>query len=212
LADPYELDLYWLPLGAGGHSVRFDGRVYEALAAARQRRHPCDLYHSALEATTPEGVYVVEMAPALLGGRGDHGEVAGGAVGSRLLGWSPLFRYEIRRWLGGAIPDVHEAVESPLRLTRDPVLVHRLLELVPDVPTPVWGLDELDTGEMWNSNSVISWLLASAGLPVAAVSLPVHGRAPGWDAGIVVAARGAADTRRRVRRTRDDRGGRACVS
>ena len=25
--------LYWLPLGAGGHSVRLNGRVYEALAA-----------------------------------------------------------------------------------------------------------------------------------------------------------------------------------
>ncbi len=27
------IDLYWLPLGAGGHSVRLNGRVYEALAA-----------------------------------------------------------------------------------------------------------------------------------------------------------------------------------
>jgi hypothetical protein len=26
-------DLYWIPLGAGGHSVRFNGRVYEAIAA-----------------------------------------------------------------------------------------------------------------------------------------------------------------------------------
>jgi hypothetical protein len=27
------IDLYWLPLGAGGHSVRLNGRVYEAVAA-----------------------------------------------------------------------------------------------------------------------------------------------------------------------------------
>ena len=28
------VDLYWLPLGAGGHSVRLNGIVYEAVAAA----------------------------------------------------------------------------------------------------------------------------------------------------------------------------------
>jgi hypothetical protein len=27
------VDLYWLPLGAGGHSVRLNGRVFEAVAA-----------------------------------------------------------------------------------------------------------------------------------------------------------------------------------
>ena len=27
------IDLYWLPLGAGGHSVRLNGRVFEAVAA-----------------------------------------------------------------------------------------------------------------------------------------------------------------------------------
>jgi hypothetical protein len=34
------------------------------------------------------------------------------------------------------------------------------LELVPEVPTLVWGRDELRAGEMWSSNSVVSWLLA----------------------------------------------------
>ena len=47
------LDLYWLPLGAGGHSVRFNGRVYEALVATIEQRRRCDLYHSALEARRP---------------------------------------------------------------------------------------------------------------------------------------------------------------
>jgi hypothetical protein len=188
-ADGYALDLYWLPLGAGGRSVRFNGRVYEAIVAAWRRRARCDLYHSALEATTPEGVSTIEMAPELIGGRGDHGAVAAGAVGSRLLGWSPLFRYEIRRWLHGTIPDVGEAVESPHRLTNDHAPVERLLELVQSVPTPVWGRDELRAGEMWNSNSVISWLIASAGLDVETVALPAGGRAPGWDAGITVARR-----------------------
>ena len=32
------IDLYWLPLGAGGHSVRLNGRFYEAVAARLGRR------------------------------------------------------------------------------------------------------------------------------------------------------------------------------
>jgi hypothetical protein len=32
------VNLYWIPLGAGGHSVRLNGRVYEAVEAARQHR------------------------------------------------------------------------------------------------------------------------------------------------------------------------------
>jgi hypothetical protein len=42
------VDLYWLPLGAGGHFVRLNGRLYEAVAARLQRRRARDLYHSAL--------------------------------------------------------------------------------------------------------------------------------------------------------------------
>ena len=55
------------------------------------------------------------------------------------------------------------------------------------MPTPVWGRDELGAGEMWNSNSTISWLLARSGLDVESIPLPVGGRAPGWNAGIVIA-------------------------
>jgi hypothetical protein len=34
---------------------------------------------------------------------------------------------------------------------------------------PVWGRDELGAGEMWNSNSLISWLIARSGLDVEAI-------------------------------------------
>ena len=34
------VDLYWLPLGAGGRSVRLNGRVFEALAARLERSPP----------------------------------------------------------------------------------------------------------------------------------------------------------------------------
>lgn len=89
------VDLYWLPLGAGGRSVRLNGRLFEAAAARLERRAPCDL----------------------------------------------------------------------------------------------WGRDELAAGERWNSNSVISWLLARSGLPAHAIRPPAGGRAPGWEAGLAVARR-----------------------
>jgi hypothetical protein len=111
------VDLYWLPLGAGGHFVRLNGIVYEAIAARFARRPACDLYHSALVVSVPEGA------------------------------------------------------------------------LASSVPTPVWGRDELHAGEMWNSNSVISWLLMRSGLGTDGIRPPRGGRAPGWDAGLAVAGR-----------------------
>ena len=71
----------------------------------------------------------------------------------------------------------------------DPGRVGRLLGQVARVPVATWGLDELGTGEMWNSNSLISWVLASSGHHVSQIVPPEGGRAPGWGAGLVVAAR-----------------------
>ena len=95
----------------------------------------------------------------------------------------------MRCWRDDVIPDIDEAVDGPRRLSADPECARRLLELVPRVPTPVWGRDELGAGEMWNSNSTISWLLARSGLDVEAIQPPMGGRAPGWQAGIVIARR-----------------------
>jgi hypothetical protein len=180
--------LYWLPLGAGGHSVRLNGLVFEAIAARLQHRDRSDLYHSALEVYVPEGRFAIEQAPAW-GESGERGVVAEGPVGIRAAGRFRLFRYEVRRWRDGLIPDVAEAVESPHRLTNDPGVARRLLDLVPQVPTPVWGRDEFRAGEMWNSNSLIAWLIACSDLDVDAVRPPLGGRAPGWRAGIVLARR-----------------------
>jgi hypothetical protein len=188
-AEESTIDLYWLPLGAGGHSVRVNGQVFEAVAAWLHRRPPCDLYHSALVLHVPNGQFIIEQGPA---GRGDgskRGVVSEGAVGSRLAGRLRLFRYELRCWRDGVIPDIAEAVESPRRLTSDVDVAQRLLELVPGVPTHVWGRDELRTGEMWNSNSVISWLIAGCGLEPESIDPPAGGRAPGWGAGILAARR-----------------------
>jgi hypothetical protein len=184
------VDLYWLPLGAGGvAAVRWGGRVYEALSARHRRRQRCDIYHSALEVRLDGDRHVIEMAPVWSSRQPDRGVVGEGAVGSPWLGRSRLFRYEVRRWLGGRIPDLAEAVASPQRLGGDPDRARLLLELVPAFPTVTWGRDELGTGEMWNSNSLVAWLLARSGHRVDLIEFPPRGRAPGWSAGLEVARR-----------------------
>ena len=98
-----------------------------------------------------------------MGHRGERGVVAEGAVGFRLLGRSRLFRYEIRRWPGGSIPDIAARHGGPVAIAADAETSRRILELVPQFPTLVWGHDELDTGDMWNSNSLVAWLLCQLG-------------------------------------------------
>ncbi len=181
------VDLYWLPVGAGGQSVRLNGRVFEAVVSRLERRRASDLYHSALVVRVPEGAFVIEMAPVRDADGAQRGVVAEGPVGSRWARSLRIFRYEIRRWRAGVIPDVDEAVDSPQRLSDDVIVAQRILELVPEVPTPVWGRDELHAGEMWNSNSLISWLIVRCGLAVETIGPPAGGRAPGWHAGLVVA-------------------------
>lgn len=90
------VDLYWLLLGAGGHFVRMNGRIYEALSAWSHRRPRRDLYHSALEVRLPEGTWVIESAPIRPSDGPDRGVVGEGAVGSRWAGRLRIFRYELR--------------------------------------------------------------------------------------------------------------------
>jgi len=186
------IDLYWLPLGAGGNFVRLNGRVYEAIKARLDRRPVCELYHSALVVQVPEGRYVVENTPVIDDRGAERGVVAEGPVGARWAGRLRMFRYELRRWRDGVIADIREAVDSPRRLSSDLRDARRILELMPEMPTLVWGRDELGAGEMWNSNSMISWLIARTGLDVDLIKPPAGGRAPGWNAGIVVATRAPA--------------------
>jgi len=182
------VEVLWIPLGAGQHVVRLSGRAFEALSAVVQRRPARALYHSALIVTVADDRFVIEMTPV----PDDHGEqrgvVAEGAVGTAWLGRFRLFRYEIHRWRGGVIPDADQATAATT-LQLESGDAQRLLDLVAAVPTPVWGRDELDAGEMWNSNSVTSWILHRAGIDTAPLGPPDGGRAPGWNAGIVVATR-----------------------
>ena len=183
------IDLYWIPLGAGGHSVRLNGRVFEALAAVGQHRRRYDLYHAALVVELDGVCHTIELAPSPDADGASRGVVGTGAVGSRWLGWSRWFRYEVRCWRGGCIPDLGYAVGEPRRLADDPRNARRILDLVAAAPRPVWGRDEFGAGEMWNSNSLTAWLLAATGLRTDGLGPPRGGRAPGWHAGLEVARR-----------------------
>ena len=184
------VDLLWIPLGAGAHVVRISGVVYEALSALVRRRPRRRLFHSALEVRIADATYVIEMAPGPDLHRDRVDVAVDGPVGSRLLGRCRFFRYQVRCWRGGTIPDRAAAVASPIRLTEDPDVARLVLDQVAATPALVWGRDELGTGDMWSCNSVISWVLATAGVEVAGIALPHGGRAPGWDAGIVLASSG----------------------
>ena len=193
VATETSVSLYWIPLGAGGHSVRWNGRVYEALAAMHERRSPRSLYHSALEVNLDAHTYAIEMAPVWNERSAVRGVVCEGPVGSRWLGRFRAFRYEVRCWRDGRIPDVIEAVDRQC-VSDDRLQAEHLLDLLQHVPPLTWGRDELRTGDMWNSNSLVSWVLARAGHDMAAIEPPAGGRAPGWLAGLALAAREQGDT------------------
>jgi hypothetical protein len=93
------VDLYWLPLGAGGHFVRLNGRVYELVAARLERRPACDLYHAALQVEVTDGTFVIEQAPVHDWSDEERGVVAEGPVGAR---WAGLFGSSATRSGSGA--------------------------------------------------------------------------------------------------------------
>ncbi len=185
------IDLFWIPLGAEGSGfVRLNGRLYEAITAYFEGRRPCALYHTALNVYVPEGCFVVEtMWPSPGGNNASRGVVLVGPVASRLLARFRTFRYEVRRWHNGVLPDADDAVGGPQRVSDDADEARRLLDAAATVPALTWGRDQQATGEMWNSNSVISWLLVRSGVSMEGVHCPNGGRAPGWDTGIAIANR-----------------------
>jgi hypothetical protein len=147
-----------------------------------------------LVGSLPAGPDVIEQAPVPNANGHDRGVVTTGPVGIRSAGRFRIFRYEVRCWLNGVIPDLGRARSSPMRVSDNPDAARRILAILPSVPTPTWGGDELHTGEMWNSNSVVAWALARSGLDLASVAPPAGGRAPGWGAGIEVAQRDSRST------------------
>jgi hypothetical protein len=105
----------------------------------------------------------------------DRGVVAEGPVGLPWLGRFPMFCYEVRRWCEARTPDAGEAVDSPRRVSADAARARRVLDLAPRFRTYTWGLDEQRTGDMWNSNSLVSWLLVRSGHDVTLLTPPAGG-------------------------------------
>jgi hypothetical protein len=183
------ISLYWIPVGSGQHVVRRSTRVFESVDARRHHRPRRTLYHAALEVQLDAERWTVEMAPAWGGPAREHGVTVTGPVGFRRLGASRFFRYEVRVWKDGAVPDLGYAVGDPVHVATDPARVRRLISAGSRVPGLTWGRDELGLGDMWNSNSLAAWLLATSGHDVASVGPPGGGRAPGWTAGVELARR-----------------------
>jgi hypothetical protein len=162
------VDLYWIPLGAGGHCVRFNGRVFEAVCAWREHRARRELFHAALVVHLDGHDHAIEMAPEWNAPDPARGVARTGPV---------------------------EAVDSPRCVSADRQVAIRLLASLPDFPTATWGRDELRTGDMWNSNSLVSWALQRGGVDAHHLVPPGGGSAPGWTAGLVVADRDEAPGR-----------------
>ncbi|MCH8565092.1 hypothetical protein LTH96_04990 [Nesterenkonia sp. LB17] len=181
------LDLWWIPVGAGGHVVVHTSRWWESLRALRARRRACRLFHAALEVFDGTSKYVIEMTPVWGQPSGPRGVVGQGPVGIRWLGASRFFRYEIRCWKGGSIPDRDWAIGPPVRFLLAPGEVDALIGRIPTTPQLTWGRDIYGIGDMWNSNSLISWLLQSSGIDAGRLAPPEGGDAPGWDTGIAAA-------------------------
>ena len=166
--------------------MRVSGRIYETVRALIERRPPLDLYHTAVEVHLGGDRYVIENAwPSPDSDTASRGVVVEGPVWSPHLGRFRVFRYEVRRWRTGIIPDASEAVATQT-LSTDAETAQRLLDLAEFIPVFTWGRQVLDTAEMWNSNSVIAYLLAAVGLPVERYLPPAGGRAPGWSTGVIL--------------------------
>lgn len=173
-------------MGAGEHVVVHTSRWWERVQARREHRAPEPLLHAALEIYTDSCRYVVEMTPAWGQPAGARGVVASGPVGLRALGGLRAFRYEVRAWPDGELPDRTFAVGAPVVIPLTTDRVDTLLGRLAYVPPLTWGRSVLPAGDMWNSNSLVSWLLTTSGVDATRLR-PRSGRAPGWDAGIVVA-------------------------
>lgn len=180
--------LWWLPVGAGGHLVRRTSWWWERLEAFRAHRAPQPLFHAALELWVDGDRFIIEMAPQWAGPQEeDRGVVLTGPVGLEALGRCSLFRYEVRCWRDGNLPDRQWAVGGPIAIAEDQKTAHSLLRHVHQVPALTWGRRVPPTREMWNSNSLVSWLLQSSGATTD-LAPPGRGRAPGWAAGLNLAA------------------------
>ncbi|MBI2767264.1 MAG: hypothetical protein HYX53_15315 [Chloroflexi bacterium] len=183
------VDLYWLPVGAGTHFQRASLIAYGALLAAVTRRPRAGFVHAALKLRLDGRPYTLELMP--IPARQETAPFLTGPVGWRPAGRLRLFRYQLLCREGAVLPDEGWVVGSPLRLTSDCATADRVLDCARRVPPFTWGRRAKGTGEMWTSDSAVSWLLSVAGIDAAAIAVPAGMQAPGWRAGLELALRPA---------------------
>ena len=181
------VELWWLPVGAGGTIVAHTSRWWEQLRAYRERRPPRQLLHAALELFTGDQRYVIEMMPQWGQPPEASGVVATGPVGLRMLGRFRMFRYQARAWPQGILPDREYAVAAPTVIPLSPAQARTLLDTLHTLPIHTWGRSLAPSGDMWNSNSLVAWILCQVGIDATTITPPVGGDAPGWAAGVVAA-------------------------
>ena len=182
-------DLWWLPVGAGGVIVAHTSRWWELMSAWRDHRTPLQLVHAALEVLTGGERYVIEMTPQWGQPRTASGVVATGPVGRPALGRFRMFRYVVRAWPNGVLPDRAYAVAAPTSIPLGRTQAQGLLDTLPDVPLHTWGRAVPPSTDMWNSNSLIAWALRRAGVDAGTLAPPAGCRAPGWAAGLAAGTR-----------------------
>jgi hypothetical protein len=122
------IDLYWLPLGAGGRFVRLNGLAFEAMAAHFQHRGRADLYHSASGSRSRGPVR--DRAGSGLGMSGERGVVAEGPVGIRAAGRLRLFRYSFAAGVTASSPMLRGS-RGPQRLSDATDCARHLLSSFP---------------------------------------------------------------------------------
>ena len=153
---------HWIPLGAGGHSVRVNGIVCEVISSLIQRRprqrlprRPGDPRPERTvrdrDDTGPERARLERVS--WRGGSRD-------AIGRS----TRILRYESAGDPTASSPTWGDAVASPVRISDDPPWHSASWGCSLDAE-PTWGRDELGTGEMWTCNSVMSGSHPRLGLP-----------------------------------------------
>lgn len=119
---------------------------------------------------------------------GPRGVVTERLVDTRRLGRFRLFRYEFRCWCDGVLPNQCSggriADDARRRAGHRPHPARpRAVGCPPDL-----GRDELGIVDMWNSNSLVAWLLTTSGLDATAVTAANDGGTLSWASGLVAAA------------------------
>ncbi len=149
MAGEQRVDLYRLPLGAGGCPVKWNGRAYEAIAARVEGRPARRLFHAALEVAVGAG-YVIEQAPEPDLGEGSGAGSSPRAPSARWAGRFRLFRYEVRLGSGGSIPTWREAVGGLVRFGLSTRSGPTRAEGGPPGSDAGLGARRARRGEMWN--------------------------------------------------------------